>query len=181
MSWIVRYPPRHHLRRVRVPFEGTCENRRSLAENSPWAERTWPVNNLAIDLYETGSEIVVKAAIPGISAEDVEIEEKEGVLFIRAESQGESQRQEDGWHIRERHCGAWQRAVSLPAPVKSDQAAAELKDGVLTIKLPKADPVKPANRIQVNSPTLGVPKIGLPKMGLPKLDKREKKVKVKTD
>ncbi|HNT25925.1 MAG TPA: Hsp20/alpha crystallin family protein [Anaerolineales bacterium] len=171
MSWIVRYPPRYQMRRVRVPFESTCENRRALAENHPWAERRWPVNNLAIDLYETGSEIVVKAAIPGLNAEEVEIEEKEGVLFIRAESQRESESQEGGWHIRERHCGAWQRAVSLPAPVKGDQAEAELKDGVLTIRLPKTDPAKPANRIQVN----------LPKISLPSLGKREKKVKVKTE
>jgi hypothetical protein len=61
--------------------------------------------------------------------------------------------------------------VRLPAAVKGDQAEAKLHDGVLTIKLPKAEPAKLVNRIQVN----------LPKLALPKLGKREKKVKVSTN
>jgi len=141
------------------------------AQPEQWASHDWPVDNLALDMYETGNEVVVKAALPGLSAEEVEIEERQGVLFIKAESQGESEREEGGWHIRERHAGAWQRAVRLPAAVKGAQAQAELVDGVLTVRLPKTEPANPINRIQVN----------LPKLSLPKLGKREKKVKVKTE
>ena len=169
MSWIVRYSP-SHVRRVRIPFERAYADMQAQLSPSR-AQQAWAAHNLALDLYETGNEIVVKAALPGLSAEEVEIEEHEGVLSISAQSQGESEHQEGGWHIRERHSGAWQRSVQLPAAVKGDQAEAELRDGVLTIKLPKAAPANPINRIQVN----------LPKRALPKLGKREKKLKLKTD
>jgi len=133
----------------------------------------WAVgDNLAVDVYETDDAVIVKAALPGVPEENIEIEERDGVLMIRAQSEEESEYRDRGWIRRERRYGAWQRALRLPTSVKADKATASLKNGILTIELPKQE----AGKRLVNRIKVGLPK---PKLSLPKLSKKEKKVKVK--
>ncbi len=101
----------------------------------PW-NRTFQ-DNLAVDMVETDDAITVKTALPGVRPEDVEIEERDGWLSIRAQSRIEQDREQAGWHVRERRYGAWQRTLRLPAAVNVDRADAQLHNGVLTITLPK--------------------------------------------
>ncbi len=127
-------------------------------------------DNLAIDLYETDDALHLEAAMPGVRPEDIEIEEHDGLLTIRARREGENAYEQGQWQVRERYAGAWQRTVRLPVEVKGNKAEAVLEDGVLHVTLPKAHPEKrKVNRIQVK----------LPKFNLPKIGKREKKIKVK--
>jgi HSP20 family protein len=99
---------------------------------------------LTLDVEERGDDYVVNAPIPGIKPEDVELSVLGETLHIRAERREE--RREDGegarWLLREQRYGAFERRVTLPSAVKTDQATAEFRDGVLTITLPKAEEAK---------------------------------------
>ena len=102
---------------------------------------TW--SSLPIDMYQTTDDVVVKAVVPGIRPEDVQISITGDVLTIRGDVKQEDEKKERAWHIREHRWGSFERSVGLPVPVVSDQAAAEFENGVLTITLPKAEEVKP--------------------------------------
>jgi HSP20 family protein len=97
----------------------------------------------AIDLYDNTDEVVVKAALPGLKADDVQISLTSDVLTLRGEFKQENEQKEANYHIREHRQGAFERMVSLPAEVQTDKAKADFKDGILTITLPKAEAVKP--------------------------------------
>lgn len=93
---------------------------------------------LALDISETDEALVIRASLPGIRKEDVNIEVHEGVLTISATREQESEEQGEKFYRRERRVGSVSRRVALPTMVSDDQADAELKDGVLTLRLPKS-------------------------------------------
>ena len=97
----------------------------------------------AIDMYQTEDDIVVKAALPGIKADEVQINVTGDVLTIRGETKQEEEKNDKSWHIREHRWGAFERSVRLPTGVMSDKAKADFDNGVLTITLPKSEEVKP--------------------------------------
>ena len=102
---------------------------------------TW--STPAIDMYQTDDEIVVQAALPGIKADEVQINVTNDVLTIRGETKHEAEQKEKSWHIREHRRGAFERSIRLPTGVMSEKAKADFEDGVLTITLPKSEEVKP--------------------------------------
>ena len=97
----------------------------------------------ALDLYQTPNEVVVKAALPGLKADDVQLSVTDNVLTLRGEFKHESEQKEATYHIREQRQGAFERSVMLPTDVQTDKAKADFENGVLTITLPKAEAVKP--------------------------------------
>jgi HSP20 family protein len=97
----------------------------------------------AIDMYQTGDEVVVKAAIPGFKADDVQINVTGDVLTMRGELRQESENQEKSWQMREQRWSSFERSIILPTQVVADQARAEFEDGILTITLPKAEESRP--------------------------------------
>ena len=96
-----------------------------------------------IDLSETENAVVVKAVLPGIKPEDVDISVSEGVLTVKGESKFEQKTQKENYYRQEIRYGAFHRSVPLPSRVNHEQADAEFKDGVLTVTLPKAEEVRP--------------------------------------
>lgn len=96
-----------------------------------------------IDLYQTEDELVVKAALPGLKPDEVQISITGDVLTLRGEFKQEEQKQEATWHIREQRRGAFERSVMLPSVVQTDKAKADFENGILTVTLPKAESVKP--------------------------------------
>lgn len=100
-------------------------------------------SSLAIDMYQTAEEVVVKAALPGLQAEQVQINITGDVLTVRGETKQEEETGNKAWHLREQRWGAFERSVALPTAVVSDKAKAEFENGILTISLPKAEEVKP--------------------------------------
>src|SRR3954470_16311324 len=107
---------------------------------------------LPLDVSETEDAFVVKASLPGVKPEDVEITVHGDTLTIRGESKGEEEKKGEHWHLRERRYGSCQRSVALATPVNSDQAQAHYEHGVLTLTLPKSEAAKP-RQIKVSGPS----------------------------
>lgn len=97
----------------------------------------------AIDMYQTNDEVVVRAALPGIKPEEVQINVTGDLLTIRGETNHEEENRDRSWHIREQRWGAFERSVRLPTGVIADRAKADFENGILMITLPKSEDVKP--------------------------------------
>jgi HSP20 family protein len=97
----------------------------------------------AMDLVETGDSLVLRADLPGMKEDDVEIEIKDGVLTISGERKSESEEKGEGFHRVERAFGRFSRSLSLPDGVDADRIAAAFNDGVLEIKVPKPEETQP--------------------------------------
>jgi HSP20 family protein len=103
----------------------------------------WAMSTPAIDMYQTDNDIIVKASVPGIKSDEVQINITGDVLTLKGDVKQEEERKERAWHIREQRFGSFERSVMLPTSVKTDKAEAVFENGILTITLPKADEVKP--------------------------------------
>jgi HSP20 family protein len=97
----------------------------------------------AVDIYETDANIVLKAELPGIKPEDVEVRVEDGTLYLKGQRKFEKEVKEENYHRVERSYGSFVRSFPLPNSVKSDDAKAEYKDGVLTLTMPKREEAKP--------------------------------------
>ena len=97
----------------------------------------------AIDMYQTDDEVVVKATLPGLKAEDVDITVTGETLTLLGEYKQENEQKNTRYHIREQHSGSFERSLRLPTVVKADHAQADFSDGILTVTLPVAEEVKP--------------------------------------
>ena len=97
----------------------------------------------AIDLYQDDNQVVVKAALPGLKSEDVQISVTADVLTLRGEFKMQAEPKDATYHLREHRYGAFERALRLPTEVQTDKSRADFENGVLTITLPKAEAVKP--------------------------------------
>ena len=97
----------------------------------------------AIDVYQTPSEVVVKAIMPGVKPDDVEINITEDTLTIKGEVNGTEEIKKEDYLYREHHHGSLVRSITLPHALQTDKAEATTEDGVLTITIPKAEDAKP--------------------------------------
>jgi len=97
----------------------------------------------AVDMYQTDDEVVVKVALPGFKADEVQINVTGDVLSLRGDLKREQEEKDKAWHIREHRWSSFERSVALPTQVKADGANADFENGILTITLPKAEEVKP--------------------------------------
>jgi len=138
MSNLIRWEPAREMMSLRDAmdrlFDGAFTRPLSLRD-------AWSVP--AIDMYQTDDEIVVKAALPGIKADEVQINITGEVLTLKGEVKYEEEKKEKAWHIREQRYGSFERSVVLPTDVVADKAKADFENGILTITLPKAEDVKP--------------------------------------
>jgi len=103
-------------------------------------ERTWAP---AVDMYETKNEVVISAELPGISEKDVHLSLTGDLLTIQGERHGNDEVKDGSAYRRERWFGEFERTLALPVPVEPGQVKATYRDGVLTVKLPKVEEVKP--------------------------------------
>jgi HSP20 family protein len=97
----------------------------------------------AIDMYQTDDEVVIKAALPGFKADEVQINVTGDVLVLRGETKHAEEQKDRAWHIREQRWGSFERSIALPTDVRADKANADFENGILTVTLPKAEEVKP--------------------------------------
>lgn len=108
--------------------------------------RLWPgqlVGEIPIDMYQTANDVVVKASLPGVKPEEVDISITGDTLTIRGEHKEEHEAKQEDYFCKERRYGAFSRSVMLPVQVKTDKAEATFENGTLTLTLPKAEEVKP--------------------------------------
>ena len=100
-----------------------------------------------VDIRETANELVVKADIPDVKFEDIDVRMENGTLTLKGErhfeKETEGKKEEGGWHRVERSYGSFERVFSLPETVNSDAVKADYKNGTLTITLPKKEIAKP--------------------------------------
>ena len=97
----------------------------------------------AMDLVETEDHFVLKADLPGLGADDVNIEVEDNVLTVSGERKVEHESQREGFYRVERASGAFRRSLTLPEGVKLDDIAANFDKGVLEIRIPKPEERKP--------------------------------------
>ncbi len=138
MSNVIRWEPAREMMTLREAMDRLFDD----AFTRP-ISMTGSLSAPAIDMYQTDDEVVVKAAVPGVKADDVQISVTDNVLSIKGETKQKEETREKAWHIREQRWGMFERNVMLPSDVVADKARAEFEDGVLTITLPKAEEARP--------------------------------------
>jgi len=109
------------------------------AGSSPWMSGWTP----ALDVYEDKDQFVVKAELPGMKRDDIEVSLHDGSLTISGERKSEQESKESGVYRSERYFGRFQRTLDLPTGVADDKVKAEYRDGILSITLPKVEEAKP--------------------------------------
>ena len=129
-------------------FRGTMDRLFDEGFSRPWRvlpataadgyEATFPV-----EVSETESDLEVKAALPGVNPDEVDITVQNDVLTIKAEHKDTSEDKKRDYYRREIRYGAFHRAMTLPVSVDSDKAEAKFENGVLSLKLPKAEALRP--------------------------------------
>jgi len=97
----------------------------------------------AVDIYETSDTIVMKAELPGVTREDIQIQINENTLTLKGERRFARDVQEESYLRIERAYGSFHRSFSLPASIQQEKIRALFKDGVLELTLPKAENSKP--------------------------------------
>lgn len=120
------------------------KNNSSAKDNWLKADKTegdWLDDNyegqLSVDVYSTDKEIVIKSTIAGVQTEDIDISVNNDMLTIRGERQNEADAKLEEYYYQECYWGSFSRSIILPVEVDSDKVNASLKNGVLTIRLPK--------------------------------------------
>ena len=131
MATLVRWNPMYGMRPRR---------RQMMRYYAPYWDSRVP---MPLDIEEHEDNYVIKASVPGFTAEEIDIQVEDDVLTIRAEHAGEEEQEENGWHLRERYTGRLERQLRLGEDVDADGIDAELEHGVLTLKLAKAEQAKP--------------------------------------
>ena len=139
MSNLTRWEPVREMMTLREVMDRLFDD----AFTRPISLRDGGWTSPAIDMYQTDDEVVVKAALPGFKADEVQINVTGDVLILHGEMKHEEEKQDKAWHIREHRWGSFERSITLPTDVKADKAVADFENGVLTITLPKAEEVKP--------------------------------------
>ncbi len=97
----------------------------------------------AVDFYEDRDQLVLKAELPGVNREDLDLSLHDGVLTLAGERREEKTFENAEVHRSERFLGKFQRSFTLPAAVDAAKVQASFKDGILTVTLPKAETAKP--------------------------------------
>lgn len=140
MAELTRWEPFRDLMTLREAMNRLFEESfvRPTSFFAPLAEGT-----LAVDMYETPDEVVVKAAVPGIKPQDLNISVTGDVLTIKGETKQEEKVDKANYIYQERRYGTFARSITLPTSVNADKAEAIFEHGVLTLKLPKVEEVKP--------------------------------------
>lgn len=136
---LMRWQPFEELMSLREAMDRLFE------ESIVWP-RSWlapAAQSFATDIYETKDDVVVKASLPGVKPEDIDVSVVGDTLTIKGEVKEEKEVKEQNYIRKERRFGSFCRSFTLPVSVNPDKATAEFENGVLTLTLPKAEEVKP--------------------------------------
>ena len=148
MADITRWDPFAEMASLRSAFDRMFDEGRPLRSLVGEGNGT---SFFPVDVFETGDEIVVKASLPGVKPEDIDISVHGDVLTIKGESKEETEEKAQNWYRHERRYGAAMRQISLPGEVSAEKAQATFEDGVLRLTLPKSESAKPKTiKVQAN-------------------------------
>jgi len=109
----------------------------------------------AIDAFSRGGNLVIRAELPGVKQEDVDITLSNGVLTISGQSKDEHEEQRGGYYVRERRTGSFRRSVTLPEGTDESKVHARFENGVLEVTVDNAAVIEEPKRIQIEGPEGG--------------------------
>lgn len=95
-----------------------------------------------VDIYEDGNDVVVKAELPGMRKEDIDVKLTDGAVTISGEKKKEEKVEKKNYYRLERSFGSFSRSFNLPAEVQTEKASAQFKDGILEVRVPKTEAAK---------------------------------------
>ena len=98
--------------------------------------------SIPLDAYEEGDNLVVRASLPGVNPEDIDVTVEDRILTISGSTKVDEKRDEDGYLLRERRTGSFYRTVRLPETVDATKGEPHYENGILTITLPKVEAKK---------------------------------------
>ena len=146
-----------------TPLQMTTEptHSREIVEEPTWSTPSYPAGQaggsmaddnaegqLTIDVYQTENDIVIKSTIAGVKPEDLDVSINNDMVTVKGERKNEEIVENGNYYYQECYWGSFSRSVLLPVDVIPEKADAALKNGILTIRLPKADTTK-TKKIQV--------------------------------
>ena len=141
MSSLIRWQPFNDLISLRDAMDRLFEE--SFIRPSSQLPGPLGVGDVALDIYETQDDVVVKTTVPGVKSEDLDITIAGDTLSIRGETKIEEEVKLESYIRQERRYGAFSRSVELPSGLDTDNAEATFENGVLTLRVPKLEEVKP--------------------------------------
>ena len=143
MTMMTRYDPISNALSLREAMDQLFQD--SFVAPFGWLRQT--TNSIPVNVYETDDAFVVQAFAPGLTADQLSISVEQGTVTLHGELKAE---ESNGLRpvLQERASGSFTRTFALPVPVDADKVQAELRDGVLSLTLPKSEAVKP-RKIQV--------------------------------
>ena len=138
---IIRWDPFREMTQVQDQFNRLVDQVRGGRQES-WLP--------AVDVFDTKDAVVLKAELAGMDPDDIEIEVEDNVLTIKGARTLEDKVDEERYYRVERRFGSFQRSLALPQGVKADDIQAGYEDGILTVRVPKAEEEKP-QRIEIKA------------------------------
>lgn len=138
-------PTHSHVMRMAVPEEQAWSNNNESIEE---VQQDDADGQLTIDVYQTDEAIVIKSTIAGVKPEDLDVAINNDMVTIKGERKNEEVVSDGSYYYQECYWGPFSRSILLPVDVIADKSEASLKNGILTIRLPKADTTR-IKRIQV--------------------------------
>ena len=124
---------------------GSTTGRQQRTQQTQWAP--------PLDVVHQDGDLLIRAELPGVKREDVEITLHERVLTISGERRAEEQREGSGYYVRERRHGSFRRSLVLPHDVQEGQVSARFEDGVLEVRVPGGATELEPKRIQIQGPS----------------------------
>jgi len=117
-----------------------------------WSEEPEVVSSsVRVDLEDKDDEFVLTAELPGFEKDDIDVRVTDRTLRLEAEHAEETEAEEEGEHVkRERHRASVARSISLPEGVEADEISATFNNGVLTVRLPKSEPMTQGKQIEIS-------------------------------
>lgn len=146
MNSIIRRNPFRDMLDLRSDMDRLIEQAFSTPSRLGWVNET----SLDLDVAEDEEQYIVKASLPGLDPEDLDITYTNKVLTIKGEVRGEEETEKRRYHMRERWYGSFSRSIQLPANVNANAIEAKYDKGILTLTMPKTEEEKP-RRISVSS------------------------------
>jgi HSP20 family protein len=143
---LTRWDPFREMMSLRREMDRLFDSALSGSQGD-WHPTSW---DLALDVVENPDEYVVKASLPGINPDDLDITFTNNTLTIKGEVKEDQEFNQAQYHVRERRYGTFSRSISLPSGIESDRISANYENGVLRLHLPKAEEIKP-KRIQIKA------------------------------
>jgi len=145
---IVKWDPFRELHTLQDRMTKLFEDaNRCAGDDGIFGDRSW---SPAVDVYETGLKIVVKAELPGLDRKDIALGLEGNVLTLTGNRPFERTSRDENYHRIERAYGNFSRAFVIPAVVREEEVSADFRDGVLTISLPKSQEAS-SRKIRITS------------------------------